>query len=91
MSKLKLGIVGAGFVANFHTRAIMQVRNININGITSLKGAEALSDIVKKNNLGKGMVYPNVVEMAKNVDAIAVYAPNFARVEIVEQIVDAVK
>jgi len=91
MSKLKLGIVGAGFVANFHTRAIMQVRAMEIDGITALKGAEALSATVKKHNLGAGGVYPNVAEMAKHVDAIAVYVPNFARVEIVEQIVDAVK
>ncbi|MBN1874170.1 MAG: Gfo/Idh/MocA family oxidoreductase [Anaerolineae bacterium] len=91
MSKLKLGIVGAGFVANFHTRAITQVRSIEIDGVTAIKGAEALSDIVKKHHLGKGTVYANVAEMAKHVDAIAVYVPNFARLEIVEQIVDAVK
>ena len=91
MKKLKLGVVGAGFVAHFHARAIMQVRNININGITAIKGAEALSNFVQKHNLGKGTVYPNVAEMAKHVDAIAVYVPNFARVEIVEQIVAAVE
>ena len=91
MATLKLGIVGAGFVANFHTRAIMQVRNIEIAGITALQGAEALSAIVKGHNLGAGTVYPNVSEMAKHVDAIAIYIPNFARLEIVEQIVAAVK
>jgi len=91
MATLKLGIVGAGFVANFHTRAIMQVRNIEIAGITALQGAEALSAIVKGHNLGAGTVYPNVSEMAQHVDAIAIYIPNFARLEIVEQIVAAVK
>jgi predicted dehydrogenase len=91
MSTLKLGIVGAGFVANFHARAITQVRNVEIAGITALQKAEELSAFVKKHNLGAGTVYPNIVEMAKHVDAIAVYVPNYARVEIVEQIVDAVK
>lgn len=91
MSTLKLGIVGAGFVANFHARAITQVRNIEITGITALQKAEELSAFVKKHNLGAGTVYPNVAEMAKHVDAIAVYVPNYARVEIVEQIVDAEK
>jgi predicted dehydrogenase len=32
---LKLGMVGAGFVAKFHARAIMQVRNIQIDGVVS--------------------------------------------------------
>ena len=91
MSTLKLGIVGAGFVANFHARAITQVRNVEIAGITALQKAEELSAFVKKHNLGAGTVYPNVAEMAKHVDAIAVYVPNYARVEIVEQIVDAEK
>ena len=91
MPTIKLGIVGAGFVANFHTRAIKQVRTMEIAGITALKGAEALSATVQKHGLGAGTVYPNVAEMAKHVDAIAVYVPNFARVETVEQIVDAVK
>ncbi|MFN2284354.1 MAG: Gfo/Idh/MocA family protein [Anaerolineae bacterium] len=91
MPTIKLGIVGAGFVANFHTRAIKQVRTMEIAGITALKGAEALSATVQKYALGAGTVYPNIAEMAKHVDAIAVYVPNFARVETVEQIVDAVK
>ena len=91
MQKLKIGIVGAGFVANFHARAIQQVRSMEIAGITALKGAEALAATVQKHGLGAGTVYPNVAEMAKHVDAIAVYVPNFARVETVEQIVEAVK
>lgn len=88
---LKLGIVGAGFVANFHTRAIQQVRSIEIAGVTALKRAESLSATVQKYGLGEGKVYPSIAEMANHVDAIAVFAPNFARLEIMEQIVEAVK
>lgn len=93
MPPLKLGFVGAGFIAKFHTRALMQLRGMEIAGITSkpLSQAEALSATVKANGLGDGVVYSSVAEMAKNVDAIAVYVPNFVRQEIVEQIVDAVK
>jgi predicted dehydrogenase len=91
MAALKLGIVGAGFVANFHVRALTQVRNMEVAGITALKGAEALSALVKKHGLGNATVYSSVGDMAKHVDALAVYAPNFARVEIVEQIVESVK
>jgi predicted dehydrogenase len=91
MAGLKLGIVGAGFVANFHTRAIRQVRGIDIAGITAVNGAENLAATVREWGLGEGKVYPSVTELAKNVDAIAIFVPNFARVEIMEQIADAVK
>ncbi len=91
MKPIKLGIVGAGFVAHFHARAIQQVRSMEIVGITALDRAEALSAFVKKNNLGAGVVYPSIAEMANHVDVIAVYVPNFARLATVEQIVDAVK
>ena len=91
MHTLKLGIVGAGFVAKFHVRALMQVRGVQVAGITAVAGAEALSSVVQAHGLGEGVVYPNVAAMAEHVDAIAVYVPNFARVEIVEQIADAVK
>jgi len=93
MQVLKLGMVGAGFVARFHARALMQVRCMEIAGITSRTAARAeeLSTMVRQNGLGKGIVYPSIAEMANHVDAIAIYAPNFARVEIVEQIVDTVR
>lgn len=93
MPVLKVGFVGAGFVANFHARAIMQVRSMEIAGVTSRTAGKAqqFSAMVRENGLGEGVAYPNIAEMANHVDAIAIYAPNFARVEIVEQIVEAVK
>jgi predicted dehydrogenase len=93
MGTLKLGIVGAGFVAKFHARALMQVRDAEIAGVTSRTRASAgeFSKMVRENNLGEGIAYSSVSEMANHVDAIAIYAPNFARVEIVEEIVDAAK
>jgi predicted dehydrogenase len=71
----------------------MQVRSMEIAGVTSrtTASAEAFSAMVKENGLGKGAVYPSVSEMANHVDAIAIYAPNFARVEIMEEIADAAK
>ncbi|MBN1351437.1 Gfo/Idh/MocA family oxidoreductase [candidate division KSB1 bacterium] len=93
MQTLKLGIIGAGFVAKFHARAIAQVRNIQIAGITSRprEGAEALAKLVRKHGLGESVVYSNIAEMANHVDAVAIFAPNFARIEIVEEIVHAVQ
>ena len=92
MNVLKLGIVGAGFVAKFHVRGLTQVRNVEVAGITSrtTTRARALSAMVREHGVGEGTVYGSIADMADHVDAIAVYAPNYARVEIVEQIVDAV-
>jgi predicted dehydrogenase len=93
MGTLKLGFVGAGFVAKFHARALMQVRDVEIAGVTSRTraSAEEFSKMVRENSLGEGTAYASISEMAKHVDAIAIYAPNFARIETVEEIVDATK
>jgi predicted dehydrogenase len=91
MSALKYGFVGAGFVANFHLAALRQVRGIKVTGVTAPRGAEALAEKSRAWGTGDTVVYPGIAEMAKHVDVIAVFAPNFARVAIVEAIVDAVK
>lgn len=93
METLKLGIVGAGFITRFQARAIAQIRNMEIAGITSLTRAqaEAAAQEIRAAGIGAAVVYDSVGEMAQQVDAVAIYAPNFARVEIMEEIVTAVK
>jgi predicted dehydrogenase len=93
MQALKLGVIGAGFVAGFHARALMQVRGIEIHGIVSRTKASAkrLAAMVRDGGLGEGVIYSSIAEMANHVDALAIYAPNYVRVEMVEEIVDAVK
>lgn len=92
MTTLKLGIIGAGFITRFQARAIMQIRNMDIAGITSRTKAhaEAVAQEIRDANIGDAIVYDSIGDMAPHVDAIAIYAPNFARVEIVEEIVTAV-
>jgi len=91
MQTLKLGFIGAGFVANFHATALKQVRGAELAGVYALKGAEELAKFATANGLGDCTVYRNVAELCKNCDAVAVLAPNFARIELVEQIAEAVK
>jgi predicted dehydrogenase len=88
---LKCGFVGAGFVARFHLSAIRQLRGIEVAGVTAMRGAAELARMAGAWGLGETKVFGSVGEMARHVDCIAVYAPNYARVEIVEAIVDAVK
>lgn len=93
MDTLKLGIVGAGFITRFQARAITQIRNMEIAGITSRTRAhaEAVAQEVREAGIGEAVVYDGVEEMANHVDAVAIYSPNFTRVEIMEKIVAAVK
>ncbi len=90
---LKLGMIGAGFVANFHARALRQVRNMELAGVMSVDRplSEALAKSARETGIGNCQVYETVSELVKNVDAIAIYAPNFVRVQIMEEIVDTVK
>ncbi|MHC4110059.1 MAG: Gfo/Idh/MocA family protein [Planctomycetota bacterium] len=91
MKTLKLGFIGAGFIGNFQAQALKQVRGTELVGVYALKGAEKLAKFAKENGLGDSKVYPNVAELCKNCDAVAVFAPNFVRIELVEQIVETVK
>lgn len=88
---LKLGMIGAGFVAKFHAQALTQVRGVELAGVTALEGAEALSQLSQRLGIGPAKVYPNASELAKNVDAVAIYVPNFARLAVTEEVVAAVK
>ncbi len=91
METLRLGMIGAGFISHFQCAAIQQVRNMELAGITSVQGAEELSALAKEQQLGPAVVYPNVTELCKNVDAVAIYCPNYTRIPIMEEIAAAVK
>lgn len=93
MQTLKIGVIGAGFVARFQARAVQQVRTMEIAGITSRTraNAEATAAFIRDLGAGEAVVYDSVGEMANHVDAIAIYAPNYVRVPLMEEIVAAVK
>jgi predicted dehydrogenase len=88
---IRYGFVGAGFNAKFHLAALRQLRGIDVAGVYAVSGAPELSALSKSWGLGDAIVYANVAEMAKRVDVVAVCAPNFARIEVIGAIVDAVK
>src|SRR4030042_1075451 len=91
MQTLKLGFIGAGFIGNFQATAMKQVRGLELVGVYALKAVEKLGKFAKSNALGDCKVYPNVAELCKNCDVVAVFAPTCARLELVEQIVEAAR
>jgi predicted dehydrogenase len=88
---LRYGYVGAGFVARFHLSAVRQIRGIEIVGVTAPKGARELAAMARELGVGEPKVFESIGEMAKHTDCIAIFAPNAARVPVMEEIVDAVK
>ena len=87
---MKLGFIGAGFVARFQAVAIDQVRGLEIAGILKRRGAESLAGFCRDHNLGEAQIYDSIAELAQHVDVIAIYSPNYTRVEVMEQIAAAV-
>ena len=88
---MKLGFIGSGFISKFHANAIQQVRGLDIGGILRRGGAEDLASYCQKKGLGDAVLYNSIAEMAKNVDVLAIYTPNYVRIDIMEEIVNAVK
>jgi predicted dehydrogenase len=91
MATLRYGFIGGGFVAAFHLRALREVRGVEVKGFYALDPVDRLIAYCQEHGLGDAKAYRSIAEMAKEVDVIAIFAPNYARVEHVEQIVDAVK
>jgi predicted dehydrogenase len=90
MKTLRYGIVGGGFVSAFHIRALESVRGIEVAGLTSRTPPEALAASVRARGLGEGRVYGSVREMVPDVDVVAIFAPNFCRVAVMDEIAAAV-
>jgi predicted dehydrogenase len=88
---MRLGFVGAGFIARFQAGAVRQVRGLEIAGMIRRRGSEALAALCRSQGLGEATIYDSIAEMAEHVDIIAIYVPNYARIEVMEQIVAAVQ
>ena len=91
MQPLRYGIVGGGFVAAFHCRALCEVRGVEVAGFVSKDPLDHLTAFVREHGLGEGRAFASITEMVPEVDVVAIFAPNFARVEIVDEIVTAAK
>jgi predicted dehydrogenase len=88
---MKLGFIGSGYIARFQAAAIQQVRGLEIAGLIRRRGSDTLAQLCRSRGLGEAKIYDSIGEMAKHVDAIAIYVPNYARIEVMEQVAAAVK
>ncbi len=91
MSNFKLGIIGAGFISRFHTKALQSVRGVDLAGVYSPKGAPELQALARELGVGDCVVHESVAELCNNVDAVCIYTPNYTRIEVMKAVTDAVK
>ncbi|GMV92773.1 MAG: hypothetical protein AMXMBFR82_25510 [Candidatus Hydrogenedentota bacterium] len=91
MKPFKLGFIGAGFVAHFHAAALKSTRVADLAGVFAPKGADSLQAYAQANGIGDCEIFDSIEELCNNVDSVSIVAPNFARIEIMDAIADAVK
>ncbi|NUQ63304.1 MAG: Gfo/Idh/MocA family oxidoreductase [Pirellulales bacterium] len=91
MQALRYGIVGGGFQTTFQLRALEQVRGVDVAGLVSRRPPEKVAAYVCEHGLGEGRIFPSVREMAPHVDVVAIFAPNYTRLQVVEEIAETIK
>src|SRR3954467_2477597 len=92
--RLGVGFVGSGFNTRFHIQGFTGVRDADVLGVWSpnRKRAEEAAAIARKLDVGECKAYKSIADMVADpaIDAIWLSGPNHARVENVEEIVDAI-
>ncbi len=86
---MKLGLIGSGFISRFHTLALQQVKGWELAGLLDRRGSPELAALARRLGVGEPSIYPSVGQMAQAVDVLAIFSPNYTRVETLEEIVAA--
>jgi predicted dehydrogenase len=93
--RLGVGLIGGGFIARFHIRSWIGVRDADILGVISRKKetAEEAAALARMLGVGEAKAYDSVTSMIADpaIDALWILAPNFTRIEIMEEIAEAVE
>jgi predicted dehydrogenase len=91
--RLGIGFVGAGFNARFHMQAFRAVRDADIRGVWSPQPehAAAAAAFARDLDVGDARPYASIADLVADpaIDALWLTGPNHARVDNVEEIVDA--
>ncbi|MEM3944284.1 MAG: Gfo/Idh/MocA family oxidoreductase [Thermofilaceae archaeon] len=95
MEKIGVALVGAGFAAKFHVRGWVGVRGADVTAVYSRTEARAreLASLVEQLGVGRPKVYTDIYEMLgdKNVNAVWILTPNYARLDVVKAVAEEAK
>ena len=93
--RLGVGFVGGGFVARFHIRSFQSVRDADVLGVVSRADptAEEAAALARELGVGDAKAYDSITDMVADpaIDALWICAPNFARLEVMNEIVHAIE
>jgi predicted dehydrogenase len=93
--RLGVGFIGSGFNTRFHLRSWVGVRDADVLGFWSPTEArrESAAALARELDVGQARPYASIGDMVADpaIDAIWVSGPNQARVENMEEIVDAIE
>ncbi len=93
--RLGVGFVGGGFVARFHIRSFQGVRDADVLGVVSRADptAEQAAALARELGVGDARAYDSITDMVADpaIDALWICAPNFARLEVMNEIVHAIE
>jgi len=91
---LRVGFIGAGFVAKFHARAFTMVRNAVITSVFSrtAESAKSLASYIEELGLPRPRTYTDLHEFlsSRELDAVWVLVPNNLRIEVTKAIFEEV-
>ena len=91
---LGVGIIGGGFIARFHIRSWVGVRDADILGVfdPDAKRAREACALARSLGVGEAKPYASITAMAAEprIGAIWICAPNYTRGEVMEEIHHAV-
>lgn len=88
IATLRIGLIGSGFVANFHVHGLIAVRHVTVTGIHSPNPdhREALARKVNELELGPCRAFASIEAMAGAVDALWILVPNDTRLAVMREI-----
>lgn len=89
-SKLRIGLIGTGFIAQFHLRSMVGVRNVEVTGVYSRKAEnrQHIVDLATELELGTCTAHGSLEKMlqADDIDAVWILTPNNTRLDIMRTI-----
>lgn len=93
--KLRIGFIGSGFIADFHLKSMLGVRNVDVTGVYSRSATkrERFAATVGALGLGACRAYESLEAMlaADDIDAVWICSPNYTRLDIMRTIAAEVK
>ncbi len=87
---LRVGLIGTGFIAAFHLKSMLGVRNVSIGGVYSRSPERRtrIADMARGLGLGPAYVFESIeaMVMSGEVDALWILTPNDTRLMIMREI-----